>query len=148
MAHFTCYDTDITSSGSGTGDQNNGPSPYPTPVKKGAELTLQPTQADFAEFITGSAETEKDGTLFIEQSFDYPRNHENEEVALEDSHWVPVETNKEGEQLKEGIKVKAGKPISFVVFATAPYFRLRWVQGTEDTKVLRIFARAQEKGRV
>jgi len=147
MAHFTVYDTDVTTSATGGGDQNNGPNPYPK-VNKNAELKLQPTQCDFAEFISGSVESEKAGTLFVEQSFDYPQDHENEEHALTKSHWVPVETSKEGEKLKAGIAVGAKEPQTFVVFASAPYFRLRWVQGGEDNKSLRLFARAQEKGRV
>jgi len=147
MAHVSIYDTDITAS-AGYGDQNHGTTPYPKPIKKSAELKLQPTQTDFAEFISGSVETEKEGTLYIEQSFDYPRDHENETKAAEDAHWVPVETNKEGEKLEKGIKVAKGKAVTFLVFAGAPYFRLRWVQEEADNESLRLYARAQEKGRV
>jgi len=146
MAHVSIYDTDITAS-AGTGDQNNGATPYPTPVKKGAELKLQPTQTDFAEYIGGSVYSEKEGELLIQVSFDYPRDHENEEKALEDANWVTLSQNLNNE---EGgvIKVKSGESKSFVLFAAAPYFRLVWKQGGEDTKKLRIYARAQEKGRV
>lgn len=147
MAHFSVYDTDITTSASGNSDQNNGPNPFPA-VKAKEELKLQPTQTDFSEFISGSVESEQEGTLFIEQSFDYPKDHENETIALEKSHWIPIETNKEGEKLKAGITVKAKEPVTFLVFASAPYFRLRWVQGITENKSLRLWARAQEKGRV
>lgn len=148
MAHFSVYDTDVTTSATGTGDQNNGANPYPE-LESEAELKLQPTQTDFAEFISGSVESEKAGTLFIEQSFDYPKDHENEEKALEKSHWVPVENNKEGEKLAKGIEVVGGKPVTFLVFANAPYFRLRWLDTSKaKNKSLRLFARAQEKGRV
>lgn len=148
MAHFTAYDTSVTASASGMGDQNNGAAPFPA-LKANAKLTLQPTQTDFAEFISGSIESEKAGKLFIEQSFDYPENHENETTALEKSHWVPVETNKEGEKLAAGITVVGGKPVTFFLFAGAPYFRLTWedTSGAEN-KAFRLFARAQEKGRV
>lgn len=147
MAHFSVYNTDVTSSGSGTGDQNNGPSPYPA-IKGNAELKLQPIQMDFAEYVSGSVESEKTGTLFIEQSFDYPKDHENEEAAIEKAHWVPVESKRGGEELKSGIAVVAKEPVTFLVFAGAPYLRLRWKQNGEENKSLRLFARAQEKGRV
>lgn len=163
MAHFSVYNTDSTVSGSGTGDQNNGASPFPS-IKANSELKLQPIQMDFAEYVSGSIESEKPGTLFIEQSSDYPQNHENEESSIEKAHWVPVESKRGGEELKGGIIVGAKEPVTFLVFAGAPYLRLRWKQEKETTKEkeevekkekansdnlsLRLFARAQEKGRV
>src|ERR1700677_3577804 len=125
MAHVSIYDTSVTAS-AGSGDQNNGPSPYPA-VKAKEVLTLQPTQTDFAEYISGSVETEKEGTLEVQISFDYPRDHEDETIALEDSHWVLLEQNL-NEEKGGTIKVKGGKSASFVFFANAPYFRLVWTQ--------------------
>lgn len=148
MAHFSVYNTNVTASGSGTGDQNNGPSSYPA-LKANAELKLQPIQMDFAEYVTGSIESEQAGTLFIEQSFDYPQDHENEKIAIEKAHWVPVETNKEGEKLVNGIAVVGKKPVTFSVFAGAPYLRLRWKDtSATENKEFCLFARAQEKGRI
>lgn len=148
MSHVSIYNTDITTSASGNSDQNNGPNPFPA-LKAEEKLTLQPTQTDFAEFISGSIESEQAGKLFIEQSFDYPKDHENEKIALEKSHWIPVETNKEGEKLAAGLTVEAKKPLTFLVFASAPYFRLRWEDTSKaENKSFRLWARAQEKGRV
>jgi hypothetical protein len=146
MAHFSVYDTDVTTSATGTGDQNNGANPFPA-VKANAELKLQPMQTDFAEYVTGSVETEKAGKLEVQISFDYPKDHENEELALEKSHWVRLEQSLNQE---EGglIKVEENKSASFVFFANAPYVRLVWKQGEAENKHLRLFARAQEKGRV
>lgn len=146
MAHFSVYDTDVTTSATGTGDQNNGKSPYPA-VKAKEVLTLQPTQTDFAEYISGSVETETTGTLEVQISFDYPKDHENEEAALEKSHWVTLEQHLNEEKTSK-VEVKGKESKSFVYFANAPYFRLVWTQGTEENKSLRLFARAQEKGRV
>lgn len=148
MAHFSVYNTSVTSSASGASDQNNGPAPYPA-LKSEAELKLQPIQMDFAEYVSGSIESEKAGTLFIEQSFDYPQDHENEEIAIEKAHWVPVESKRGGEELAAGITVVGGKPITFLVFAGAPYIRLRWKDTSKaENKAFRLFARAQEKGRI
>jgi hypothetical protein len=135
MAHFTCYDTEAapsTNSEGYPGEQN-----FP-PIKAKGKWEGQPTQTDFAEFISGSAFSEKEGTLEVQQSFDYPQNHENETIALEKAHWDAVET----------IKIKDKENKGFYFFTVAPYFRLVWTQGESETKKLRLFARAQEKGRV
>lgn len=148
MAHFSVYDTDVISSATGSSDQNNGAPPYPA-LKSEAELKLQPIQMDFAEYVSGSIESEKAGTLFIEQSFDYPKDHENEKIAIETAHWVPVESKRGGEELAAGIIVVGGKPVTFLVFAGAPYIRLRWKDTSKaENEKFRLFARAQEKGRI
>jgi hypothetical protein len=137
MAHYVGYNTEVKTSGSGTGDQNNGPEPFP-PLKAHAEWKSQPVQTDFAEFITGSVYADQEGTLEIQQTFNYPQDHENETKALEKVGWDVVTT----------IKLKAEEKEAFQIFAIAPYFRLVYVNGgTEQTK-FRVFARAQEKGRV
>ena len=136
MGHVSIYDTSVTAS-AGSGDQNNGPSPYP-PVAASAVLTLQPTQTDFAEYITGSITTEKEGTLEVQASFDYPHDHEDEEKALENSHWAIIEAVEEP-ATKGKYTVKAGDSLTFTLFAIAPYFRLVWTQSaaTEaETKVI------------
>ena len=142
MAHFSVYDTDVTASATGTGDQNNGPPPYPA-VKAEAVLTLQPTQTDFAEFITGSVETEKEGVLEVQVSFDYPKDHENEEEAISKSHWVTLENSKEGEKGK--LTVKANTPQTFVFFAVAPYFRLVWTQAEASSAEKKPIEEAETK---
>jgi hypothetical protein len=130
MSHVSIYDTSVTAS-AGSGDQNNGPSPYP-PVKPEQVLKLQPTQTDFAEYIAGSVETEKAGTLEVQVSFDYPGDHENETDAIEKSHWVIIQAVEE--PASEGkYKIEAGKSRSFILFAVAPYFRLVWIQGAITT---------------
>lgn len=146
MGHAIFYNTSITTSATGTGDQNNGEPPFPE-IKGKAKWTSMPVQTDFAEYIAGSVETEKEGELEVQISFDYPQDHENEELALEKSHWVTLEQTL-NEEKGGKIKVKTGESKSFALFANAPYFRLVWTQGTEATKRLRIFARAQEKGRI
>jgi hypothetical protein len=109
-----------------------------TPVFKPYIFTSQPAQTDFAEYISGSSYSEKEGVLEVQQSFDYPQDHENEEKALEKAHWDSVEK----------ITIKNGEGKSFYFFTVAPYFRLVYTQGSEETKKLRISARAQEKGRL
>jgi hypothetical protein len=140
MAHSVRYNTEITQTAGKYGnDQNVTSTPYPT-VKKTEKWESQPMQTDFAEWVSGTAFSEKEGTLEVQAAFDYPQDRENEEKALEKAHWVLVEKGK--------FTVKAGESISFLVFAGAPYFRIVWTQGGEDTKKLRIFARAFEMGRI
>ncbi len=136
MAHVSIYDTSVKAS-AGTGDQNNGPTPYP-PVNAGETLTLQPTQTDFAEYITGEIVTEKAGTLKVEASFDYPRDHEDEAVALEDAHWAVIQAVEEPASKGE-YKVEAKGSHTFILFAIAPYFRLVWTQAAatkEETEAI------------
>jgi hypothetical protein len=108
------------------------------PVFKPYIYTSQPAQTDFAEFISGSSYSEKEGVLEVQQSFDYPQDHENETNAIEKAHWGAVEK----------ITIKNGESKGFYFFTVAPYFRLVYTQGAEETKALRISARAQEKGRI
>jgi hypothetical protein len=141
MAHFSVYNTSVPGA-------NGGEPPFP-PIKSEGTFSLQPIQMDFAEYVSGSVQSEQAGTLFIEQAFDYPQNHENEEDSIAKAHWVPVETSKEGEKLDAGIAIVGKKPVTFLVFAGAPYLRLRWEDTSKtENKELRIFARAQEKGRI
>lgn len=110
-----------------------------TEVAKGKEWTSEPVQTDYAEYITGSFYSEQEGTLEIEQTFEYPQNHENEEKALEDAHWDVVTK----------VTVKGGEGKGFQIFALAPYFRLKYKnESGVDNKVFRAYARAQEKGRL
>jgi len=148
MAHFTVYDTDVTKTAGAVGDQNFGSNPFPAIPAKG-EITLLPTQTDFAEYITGIVESDKEGELIIEVSFDFPQHYYGTlEEALENSHWVPLEQNLNNETGGK-IVVKAKESKSFTLFAIAPYFRLTWKdKSEEENEHLRIFARAQEKGRV
>ena len=137
MAHFIGYDTKIKTSASGTGDQNNGPEPFP-PLKAKEEWKSQPVQTDFTEYITGSVYADQEGTLEIQQTFNYPQDHENETKALEKVGWDAITT----------IKLKAKESEGFQIFALAPYFRLVYINGNVEQKEFRVFARAQEKGRV
>ena len=108
-------------------------------VKKGTTWESQPVQTDFAEFITGSFFSEQGGTLEIQQTFEYPKNHENDEKALEGVHWDIV--------TQVTVAAKEGK--GFQIFALAPYFRLVYKNSSGvDDKAVRAYARAQEKGRV
>lgn len=137
MSHVSIYDTSVKAS-AGTGDQNNGPTPYP-PVPAGEKLKLQPTQTDFAEYISGSVASEKAGTLEVQVSLDYPSDHEDEKTALENSQWVLLEQSL-NEETGGKIEVKAGGSKSFVFFANAPYFRLVWTQAAateEETKAIK-----------
>lgn len=110
-----------------------------TEVKKGETWESQPVQTDFAEYITGSFFCEEEGTLEIQQTFEYPKDHENDEKALEGVHWDIV--------TKVTVKAKEGK--GFQIFALAPYFRLVFKNTSgKDLKEFRAYARAQEKGRV
>jgi len=147
MAHFLVYDTEAAPSAGGS--FKGEPSLWPTldsqagtqhygPIKNGKTWTSIPAQTDFAEFISGSVYSEKEGTLEVQQSFDYPIVHESEVESLEKAHWDIVEK----------VTVKDGESKGFYYFTVAPYFRLVWTQGASETKKLRIFARAQEKGRL
>ncbi len=115
-----------------------------TEVKKGETWESLPVQTDFAEFITGSFFAEGGGTLQVQQTFEYPKSHENETQALEGVHWDVVTkitlTKAEAE---------AGAGRGFQVFALAPYFRLVFVnESGSEVEEFRAYARAQEKGRV
>lgn len=142
MAHVSIYDTSIKAS-AGTGDQNNGPTPYP-PVLAGETLTLQPTQTDFAEYITGEIVTEKGGTLKVEASFNYPSDHEDEAVALEDAHWAVIQAVEEPASKGE-YTVAAGGSHTFILFAIAPYFRLVWTQDEATKEETEAIEKAEEE---
>lgn len=109
-----------------------------TEVAEGETWESQPVQTDFAEFITGSFYSELGGTLEIQQTFEYPKSHEDDEKALEGVHWDVV--------TKVTVAAKEGK--GFQIFALAPYFRLVFVNEAGAQKEFRAYARAQEKGRV
>lgn len=115
-----------------------------TEVKKGETWTSQPVQTDFSEFIMGSFFAEQGGTLQVQQTFEYPKDHENEEDALAKAHWdVVTKVTMTKAEAEEG----AGKGI--LIFALAPYFRLVFVnESGVDNKAFRAYARAQEKGRL
>lgn len=142
MAHFTIYDTEAAPPAGDFGTE--GESPFKA-VKAKEVLTLMATQTDFAEYISGSAFAEKEGTLEVQASFDYNPYASPEENEAK-SHWAAIENGKEGEGGK--IVVKAAETKTFLLFAIAPYFRLVWTQGEAESKKLRLFARAQEKGRI
>jgi hypothetical protein len=135
MAHYSVYDTEAAPSTNAEGYP--GVQNFP-PLKAKEVWTGQPTQTDFAEFVTGSVYADQAGKLEIQQSFDYPQNHENEEKAIEKAHWDAITT----------ITLKAKENEGFQIFALAPYFRLVYTNGEVEQKVFRVFARAQEKGRV
>lgn len=114
-----------------------------TEVKKGETWESLPVQTDFAEFITGSFYAEEGGILQVQQSFEYPKNHEDDEKAAE-VHWDVVTkvalTKAEAEE---------GHGVGFQIFALAPYFRLVFINESEaDNHEFRAYARAQEKGRL
>lgn len=124
MAHFTTYR-------------------IPGNAKKLAaktKISLQPTQTDYSEFITGSVYSDQATTVKIEQSFDYPQDHENEERSLELAHWDVITT----------IKLKAKEGEGVQVFALAPYFRVTFENEAEikEGEALRISLRAFERGRI
>src|SRR5208282_4563341 len=104
-----------------------------TEIKKGETWESQPGQTDFAEFITGSFFCEQGGTLEIQQTFEYPQDHENEEKALEGVNWDVVTK----------VTVGANEAKGFQIFALAPYFRLRFVnESGSDNEEFRAYARA------
>ncbi len=107
-------------------------------VEKGQTWTSQPVQSDFAEFITGSFFSTEGGTLEVQQTFEYPQSHENEEEALENCHWDVITK----------ITVGKGEGKGLQIFALAPYFRLVYENTSGKDDKVRIYARAQEKGRV
>lgn len=107
-------------------------------VLKGTAWESQPVQTDYAEFITGTFFSTEGGTLEVQQTFEYPSNHENEEKAAEAAHWDVVTK----------ITVAAGEGKGFQIFALTPYFRLVYKNTSGKDDAVRIYARAQEKGRV
>ena len=107
---------------------------------KSNEVTLAPTQLDFAEYVSGSVIADQAGALYIEESFDYPANHENDELALSGSHWTLIE---------KIVVASSTEGQSFRVFPSGPYFRLRFVNTAEtEQKIFRLYVRAQEKGKI
>lgn len=109
-----------------------------TPVFKPYIFTSQPVQTDFAEYVTGTVTADQVGSLEIQQSFNYPQDHEDDEKALENCHW----------DVATKIAIEAGKGKGFQVFTLAPYFRLAFTNEGEEQKELRAYARTQEKGRL
>jgi len=109
------------------------------PVFKPYTWTSQPVQTDFAEYITGLVYAGKAGKLEIQHSFEYPANHENEAKALEGVTWVISPA---------AITVAGAVGQTFQVFAYAPYFRLVYTNEESEQKEFKLFARAQEKGRI
>lgn len=105
-----------------------------------SKISLQPTQTDYSEFITGSVYSDQATTVKIEQSFDYPQDHENEEASLEKAHWDVIST----------IKLKAKEGEGVQIFALAPYFRVSFENESEikEGEHLRIALRAFERGRI
>ena len=134
MAHFTVYSTEAPAPAGPFGTEGTK-SPA---IKAKEEIVLEPIQTDFAEYVSGSAFSEKEGKLEVQFSFDYPRHYETAAKALEGSHWF----------LGESITVKEGETKTFNLFALAPYCRLVWTQGEAEVKKVRIYARTQEKGRI
>lgn len=99
-------------------------------VKKEKEVVIGGLQTDRAEKITGSAYSEQVGTVFVEQTFDFHVGEGN----TEEGHW----------DVTKEFKLEAKKAQSFEVQIIAPRARVRFVNGTTDTKEIRIFARAWE----
>ena len=109
------------------------------PVFKPYIFTSQPVQTDFAEYITGTVTADQVGALQVEQSFDYPQDHENAAHALELAHW----------DISTTVTIAvAGEALSFQIFSLAPYFRVVYTNGEAAQGNFRLSARAQEKGLV
>lgn len=90
------------------------------PLMPKQELILGPIQTQKAEKIGGSIYSEKGGTLFIQQSFD---------GGL---HWdISVEKT-----------ITAGTAATIEQALIAPYAQVKFVNGTEESKEVRLFARA------
>jgi len=139
MSHFACIDTEAPPPAGPNGTEGTLPLKE---IKENGTYTSEAIQSDFAEWISGAAYSEKEGILEIQQSFDFPQDHEILANAEAKATWT---LSKEGK-----ITVKAGvsNGQTFQIFAGAPYFRFVWTQGTEATKKIRIFMRAHEMGRI
>lgn len=134
MAHFTGTTAPLFTKAEFEGDATK---PY--------IWTGQPTQVDFAEYISGSVFSDQAGVLLIQQCLDLPVR----QVAIqpgdiqkwaEEGHWADAE---------EETKVEAKKGTGFFTRAIAPFFRLVFTNtaGTAQ-KELRIAARAFEPGKI
>jgi hypothetical protein len=109
-----------------------------SPIFKPFTYTSQPVQTDYAEFITGSVYSDQGGECQIQQSFEYPQDHEDDAKALENCHWDVV--------TKITVVAKVGQGIQ--IFALAPYYRAVFINGATAQTEFRFYTRAQEKGRV
>ena len=109
------------------------------PVFKPYIFTSQPVQTDFAEYITGLVLADKGGTLEIQHSFEYPASHESDTKAAEGITWVTSAT---------AITVAENVSQGFQIYSFAPYFRLVYTNGENAQGAFKLYARAQEKGRL
>lgn len=176
----------------------------PGKVSAKTQVYSLPYQTDYAEFITGQAFADKEGTVFVEETYDLPvnpnfsakqlqgvlppkkeldgserwgekppvitqteyheeiekqekeRKEEEEkfiEAWAEKAHWslcVFTEVQEKPEtpiQAKAEYKVKANEALSFSTYAGAPFWRISF-KSESETKEVRIFARAFERGKV
>jgi hypothetical protein len=73
------------------------------------------------------------------------------EAWMEEGHWSICTYSEEKEAAKQKpaeFTVKSGETISFGCFAGGPMWRLSFQVGEAETKSVRIFARAFERGKV